>query len=477
MDVMMLGAVELSAKIAAREISCRELMIATLDRIARINPTINAIINLRERAELLAEADACDVELARGQSRGWMHGMPQAVKDLAATKGLVTTLGSPAFKNNVPLEDSIHVARVREAGAIIIGKTNTPEFGLGSHTYNTLFGATGNAYDPTKSAGGSSGGAAAALAARLLPVADGSDMMGSLRNPAAFNNIIGFRPSYGRVPAAPAPEIFMHDLATNGPMGRCVADVAALLATQAGYDPRSPHSLAGDGSEFRNITASDPKGLRIGWLGDLGGHLPFEAGILDLCRDALGSFADLGCDIEDASTGFDMERLWRAWITLRGATVAHDLRALYKDRAKRDMLKPEAIWEIENGLKLSAADLFEASETRSAWYRAVSKLFDRYDFLVLPAAQVFPFDIAETWPRAIAGKTMDTYHRWMEVVVPVSILGLPTLALPAGFGDGGLPMGIQLIGRPRDDGAVLSLGAAYEAVTDWANRLPSIAKA
>lgn len=476
MDLMMLGAVDLSAKIAAREISCRELMLATLARIEQINPKINAIISLRDGDALLAEADACDLELARGHSRGWMHGIPQAIKDLAATKDIVTTLGSPAFKSFMPPEDSVHVARVREAGAILIGKTNTPEFGLGSHTYNPLHGATGNAYDPSKSAGGSSGGAAAALAARLLSVADGSDMMGSLRNPAAFNNVIGFRPSYGVVPAAPAPDVYLHDLATNGPMGRSVADVAALLATQAGYDPRAPQSLPGDGSEFRTVRPTDTKGIRIGWLGDLGGHLPFEPGILDLCKAALGTFSDMGCSIEDASSGFDMERLWQSWNTLRQATVASNLKALHADPAKRKLLKPEAIWEIEAGQAHSAADIFEASEARSAWYRAVTKLFDQYDYLVLPSAQVFPFAVEETWPREIGGRTMDTYHRWMEVVVPVSILGLPALALPAGFGGkDGLPMGIQLIGRPRADAAVLSLGAAYEAATDWLGRLPTIA--
>lgn len=473
-DITDLGAVELSAAIHAREVSCREVMAATLARIERLNPAINAVISLRDGDDLLKEAEGCDAELAKGASRGWMHGMPQAVKDLAATKGLTTTLGSPNFRDFVPVEDSIHVARVRDAGAIIAAKTNTPEFGLGSHTYNTLFGATRNPWDTTKSAGGSSGGAAAALAARLLPVADGSDMMGSLRNPAAYNNVVGLRPTYGTVPGGPAPEIFHHDLATNGPMGRSVADVAALLATQAGYDPRVPQSLAGDGSAFRDLAPGDARGLRIGWLGDLGGYLPMEDGILDLCRGALGVLEDLGAAVSEASTGFDMDRMWRSWTTLRSATVAHDLRALHADPEKRALLKPEAIWEIENGQKISAADIFEASEARSAWYRAVQKLFERFDYLVLPAAQVFPFAVEETWPKTVAGKSMDTYHRWMEVVVPASLIGLPVLALPAGFGANGLPMGFQLIGRPRADAALLSLGMAYEAATDWLGKRPPL---
>ncbi|WP_346432296.1 amidase family protein [Breoghania sp. L-A4] len=267
----------------------------------------------------------------------------------------------------------------------------------------------------------------------------------------------------------------MHDLSTNGPMGRSVADVAALFATQAGYDPRSPQSLPGDGSEFSTLARCEPKGLRIGWLSDLGGHLPFEPGVLELCEAALGAFTDLGCTVDHAATGFDMERVWRSWVTLRHALVAGDQRAAYDDVAKRALLKPAAIWEIESGRALSAADIFTASSDRSAWYRAVSRLFETYDCLVLPSAQLFPFDVTLDWPHEIAGRTMDTYHRWMEVVVPASLLGLPTLALPAGFSASGLPMGFQLIGRPRADAQVLSLGATYEAATDWLTRMPALA--
>lgn len=472
MDLTSLGARELSALIHARKVSCAEVMEATLARIACVNPAINAIISLRPEEDLMAEARALDGELTEGRSRGWMHGIPQAIKDLAATRDIVTTQGSPVFKGFVPPEDAVHVERVRDAGAILIGKTNTPEFGLGSHSYNPLFGVTRNPWDTSRSAGGSSGGAGAALAMRLLPVADGSDMMGSLRNPAAFNNIVSLRPSFGRVPAAPAPNVFTPGLSTDGPMGRSVGDVAALFATQAGFDPRAPQSLPGDGSEFRDIAPRDPKGIRIGWLGDLDGYLPFEPAILDLVRKALAVFTDMGCVVEEAAPRFNMERAWKAWCVLRQSVVASSLKTIHADPARRDLLKPEAIWEIENGLRHTATDFFAASSERSAWHRAVTRLFAHYDYLVLPSAQVFPFPAEWTWPKEIAGRTMDTYHRWMEVVVPASLLGLPVLALPAGFGPAGLPMGFQLIARPHADRDVLALGAAYENATDWLKMTP-----
>ena len=237
-EIIAMDAAELSSAIRTRKVSCREVMQAYLDQIDRVNPKVNAIVSLRDRDAVLAEADERDRELAGGYYRGWMHGFPQAPKDLAATVGLPTTLGSPIFRDTIPPEDAIVVERIKKSGAIIIGKTNVPEFGLGSHTYNNVFGTTLNAYDQTKTAGGSSGGAAVALALRMLPVADGSDMMGSLRNPAAYNNIFGFRPSLGRVPLAPTPEIFYQQLATEGPMARTVTDLAMLLSTQAGYDER-----------------------------------------------------------------------------------------------------------------------------------------------------------------------------------------------------------------------------------------------
>jgi amidase len=422
---------------------------------------------------LLAQADERDRQLARGESCGWMHGFPLAVKDLAQTAGIVTTLGSPIFRGHVPVADSLVVERMRRAGAIIIGKTNTPEFGLGSNTYNTVYGTTLNPYDPTRSAGGSSGGAAVALALRMLPVADGSDMGGSLRNPAGWNNVYGFRPSFGRVPKLPEFDLFGQQLGVEGPMARTAADLARLLAIQAGPDARAPLSLLEDPAFFADPLKSPAHGLRIGWLGSLDGHLALEPGIAEVCGDALKTLESIGCVVEPTSLGFDPERLWQAWITLRSMLAGGALSAHYQDPKRRDLLKPEAIWEVEQGLTRTAHDIYRASVARSDWYRAALALFEGFDFLALPSAQLFPFDLHSRWPAEIAGRTMDTYHRWMEVVVPATMAGLPAVSVPAGFGGAlGLPIGLQLIGRPRADHAVLQLAHAYDQATDWVRRAP-----
>ena len=472
MSIVELDAIALSRAIHARQVSCHEVMQAYLAQIERFNPRVNALVSLRSQEEVLAEARACDQELDRGHSRGWMHGMPQAIKDLAATRGLRTTLGSPLFAEQIPAEDAISVARVRASGAIIIGKTNVPEFGLGSQTYNTLFGTTGNAYDPTLIAGGSSGGAAVALALRMLPVADGSDMMGSLRNPAAFNNVFGLRPSQGRVPYGPAPELFVQQLATEGPMGRSVADVARLLSIQAGYDPRVPLSLKDDPSLFAESLQRDFKGVRLGWLGDYSGYLAMDDGVLSLCESALADFSALGCEVESCQPDFSLECLWQTWLVHRHWLVQGSLGAAYADPQKRALLKPEAQWEVEGGLRLSAADVFQASVSRSEWYRALGKLFERYDFLLLPTAQVFPFDAQQPWPRLVGGREMDTYHRWMEVVIGPTLAGLPSMSVPVGFNPQGLPMGLQIIGPAQADRAVLQLAYAHEQLTRWVRRCP-----
>jgi amidase len=468
-DITDLSALALSAAIAARRLDCRSVMAAYLSRIEAINPRLNAIVSLRPAEALLAEAEAADRALAAGEYRGWLHGIPFAVKDLSEAKGILCSFGSANYADFVPDYDDIHVERIRASGAIVIGKTNAPEMGLGSHSYNPVFGVTRNPYDQNKSAGGSSGGAAAGLAARLLPVADGSDMMGSLRNPAGFNNVVGFRPSFGRVPSLNT-ELFLGQLAVNGPMGRSVADVAALLATQAGYDPRDPLSLADE--DLSLDAALDLSGVRIGWLGDFDGYLPFEPGVLELCHASLGVLRRLGCRVEEVPARFDMAQLWQTWRTLRHFLVANGQAADYADPARRARMKPEMIWEIENGQTLSASQVYAASLGRSAWLRHVSGLFETYDFLVLPSAQVFPFDADLDWPKAIAGRAMDTYHRWMEVVIGPTLAGLPAAAMPAGFGANGLPAGIQIIGRLRADREVLAVAAAYERATDWLGRHP-----
>lgn len=447
-------------RLRRREISSVELATASLDRIEALNPTWNAIVSPRPRSEVLAEARQADEALARGQEAGALHGLPIAIKDLSATGGLRTTYGSPLFADHVPQSDDLSVARIRAAGAIIVGKTNVPELGLGSHTYNPVHGATRNAFDPTRSAGGSSGGAAVALALGLLPIADGSDMGGSLRNPAAYNNVFGLRPSQGLVPATPSHDPFYAQLGIVGPMGRSPADLAMLLGVLAGYDPRAPLSLDGSAWPDEALSAAT-HAPRVAWFGDLGGHLPVEPGILDLCEAALADLDGAGWTIEPAVPAFDWESLWQSFVVLRQFNVFGRWVDVYADAAKRAMMKPEMRWEIEGGAALDAATLARAMQVRGAWYAAVLPLFKRYNALALPTAQLFPFPVEWTWPREIAGREMDAYHRWMEVVVPGTMSGCPTINVPAGFDAVGRPMGLQLIGQPRGDHELLALAARF----------------
>jgi len=472
-EIVAADAVTLSRWIRTRQVSCREVMVAYLAQIDRVNPQVNAIVTLQDREQLLAQASERDRQLAAGRVMGWLHGIPQAPKDLAATAGIVTTQGSPLFKDYVPKTDAVIVERARRHGAVLIGKTNTPEFGLGSHTYNSVFGTTLNAYDARWCAGGSSGGAAVALATHMLPVADGSDMMGSLRNPAAFNNVFGLRPSQGRVPYGPTGEVFVQQLGYEGPMGRTVADVAMLLSVQAGFDARVPLSLDDDPQRFTHGLKRDFKGTRIGWLGDLNGYLATEPGVMPLCESALKSFEALGCRIDAVQPAYSPEALWKTWLTLRHFTIANAAGPLYQDPAKRALMKPEALWEIEGGLGLKADEVWAASVQRTRWYQSLLALFQQHDYLVLPSAQVFPFDAQQHWPREINGRAMDTYHRWMEVVVGPTLAGLPVLNVPAGFSAAGQPMGLQVIGKPRQDFEVLQLGHAYEQAAPWVRRRPS----
>jgi amidase len=465
----------LSSAIHARQISCREAMLACLTRVDALNPAFNAIVSRVAHDPLLAQADTCDRELANGASRGWMHGFPLAVKDLSAVAGIALTKGSPLLRNNIPTHDDLMVQRLKSAGAIVIGKTNTPEFGLGSHTYNTVFGTTRNAYDPTCCAGGSSGGAAVALALRMVPVADGSDMMGSLRNPAAFNNLFGLRPSMGRVPDGPASDSWVAQLGTTGPMARTVEDLARLLAVQAGRDDRVPLSIAGQWPGAPLDLTLDLRSTRIGWLGDLGGYLPVENGILPLCERALARLAADGCQVEPIAPAFDPHMAWQTWLTWRRWLVTASLGPYWDDPLQRAQLKPEAAWEVEQGQQLSARAVSQASADRSRLYQQLLSMFAHHDFLALPSAQVWPFDADVPWPRQVAGRTMDTYHRWMEVVIYATLAGLPVVSVPVGFDSRGLPMGMQLIGRPQADLSVLRMAQAHaERSVDILARRPDV---
>jgi len=465
-----LDGLALSRAIHAREVSCRAVMSAYLARIHRLNPVFNAIVNLAPDEVLLAQADACDAELAAGQSRGWMHGMPQAIKDTGHAAGFPTTLGCVLLKDAMPKEDGLMAARMRAAGCIVIGKTNMPELGLGSHSFNDLFGTTLNAWDPAVTAGGSSGGAGVALAQRLLPVADGSDFMGSLRNPAAWANIFGLRPSQGRVPLWPAADTWVAQPGTEGPMARTVADLAKLLSTQAGFDPRTPLAIAEGPQDFAvprgEAALAGLRGLRVGWLGDLGGHLATDEGLLPVVEQGLARMAAHGAVVEPTPLGFSTEALWQAWLVWRRALVAPKVAALLALPGAREAIKTEALWEHRQGASLGFLDFMAASEVRTAFLQHLLGLFQRFDVLALPATQVWPFPVGQRWPRRIAGRTMDTYHRWMEATLYATFAGLPAISVPAGFhANGRWPAGLQLIGRPQGDAALLRVAAGCEAAS------------
>jgi amidase len=460
-----MSALALSKAIHNKQVSCREVMQAYLKQIETYNPASNAIVSLAPQDALLAQADERDAQLGRGQSMGWMHGLPQAVKDLLDVQGFRTSHGSPLTPLTPAGKDSLMAARMRAAGCIMIGKTNTPEFGLGSHTFNEVFGATRNAWDPSKTAGGSSGGAAVALAQRMLPVADGSDFMGSLRNPAGWNHVFGMRPSQGRVPRPSLPDVFIAQLGTEGPMARSVSDMAMLLSTQAGYDARAPLSIQESGAAFAQSLDASMKGKRVGWLGNLNGYLPMESGVLEVCQDALKVLETTGCSVDTTHLGMQPEEIWDAWLVWRKALAGASTGAYAHLPNWREKVKPEAQWEYDQSLDLTGTQLMKASAARTRYYQSMIDLFESFDVLAIPAAQVWPFDIKERWPQNIAGRSMDTYHRWMEVVIYPTFAGLPAISVPAGFSAQGLPMGLQLIGKPKGDFELLQVAHAYEMAT------------
>lgn len=472
-EITDMSASALSSGIKKKYVSCVEVMQAYLRHIHKYNPTYNAIISMRSADELMAEARQADEDLARDRYRGWMHGFPHAVKDLADVKGLPTSQGSPILAGKIATQDSVVAASIRDAGAIFIGKTNTPEFGMGSQTYNSVFGATGSAYNPDLTAGGSSGGAASGLGTRMLPVADGSDMMGSLRNPGAYNNVIGFRPTYGRIPEGGGGDLFYFQLPVSGPMGRNTEDTIRLMTTIAGSADNEPLSLRDELPTASEFGARRIKGLRVGWLGNYDGYLEMEPGVLDLCEASLKSLSAQGAVVEPCKPDYDMSRLWKTWLTLRHWRSGA-VRALYDNEKTRAQLKPEVIFEIEGSFDLSGQDIHEAGAARSDWFRAMRALFDKYDVLVLPTAQVFPFSKDTHWPKTINDREMETYHRWMEIVIGSTLASLPTVNVPVGFDKKGRPMGMQVIGPFGADRSVLEFALAYENVTDHLNERPKL---
>ena len=466
-DVCFRPATELARSMAAREVSAAEVMDAHLARIEEVNPTLNAIVTLLPEMARRG-AEAADAAITRGETLGPLHGLPVAHKDLTWTRGVRTTFGCRAFEHFVPDEDALIVERLRAAGAITIGKTNTPELGAGSQTFNAVFGATHNPYDTTKTCGGSSGGAAVALAAGMVPLADGSDLGGSLRNPASFCNVVGFRPSPGRVPIWPNQAAWF-PLGVQGPMARTVTDVALMLSAIAGPDARAPISLAEPGTIFGLPLDRDVAGTRVAWSRDLGG-LPVDARVTAVVDSGRATFERAGCAVEDAEPDMrgaaDVFRVWRAWYfeLCYGALLDEH----------RDVLKDTVVWNIEEGRRLTGPRLGQAARDWTTLLDRVRRFLERYDFLVLPVSQVPPFDIDQPYVTEINGVEMETYLDWMSSCACISVLGLPAISVPCGFTDDGLPVGVQIVGRQHDDLGVLRLAYAFEQLNGAGRRRPAL---
>jgi amidase len=445
----------MARRIRAKDLSAREVMIAHLDRIAQVNPRVNAIVTLVADRAMAQAADA-DEALARGDDVGPLHGLPIAHKDLQLTKGIRTTFGSPIFTRFVPDQDSLIVERLRAAGAIAVGKTNTPEFGAGSQTFNPVFGSTLNPYDQTKTCGGSSGGAAVALACGMLPIADGSDMGGSLRNPASFCNVVGLRPSPGRVPTWPAADAWS-TLSVDGPMARTVADIALILSAIAGPDARSPLALATPGRAFAAPLARDVRGMRVAWWKTLGGA-PVDPRVRDAVNAQRTVFESLGCCVSDAEPDFSdfdaVFKIVRALAFLIGVAP--------RVERHRDLVKDTILWEIGRGEQLTPAEIAWAHVKRSELYHRMRQFMERYDVFVLPTVQVPPFDVNQPYPTEIDGVKMDTYIDWMQSCYFISIVGNPAISVPCGFTPEGLPVGVQIVARHQDDFGVLQIAHAFE---------------
>jgi amidase len=466
--VCFMSAVEMARLIRAKKLSAREAVAAHLKQIERVNPRVNAIVTLV--AEMAEESAAkADEMQARKEKLGPLHGLPVAHKDLLETRGIRTTFGSPLYKDYVPTEDDIVVERMRRAGAITIGKTNTPEFGSGSQTFNEVFGATRNPYDVTKTCGGSSGGAAVALACGLAPVASGSDTGGSLRNPAAFCNVVGFRPSIGQVPN-PKAAFAWSTLTTSGCLGRSVADLAFALSTIAGPDSRAPLSIQESGARFARPLDRSFKGVRVAWFKDLGG-VPFDPKVRVVVDGHRKTFESLGCVVEEAEpdfapaeTAFRMLRAWNTANTYRARMQEHP-------DAFKDTLKGE----IEEGLRLTAADLGNAETAHSQLWRRFQAFLEEYEYFVLPTTQVPPFDVDTPYPTEIAGVKFGNYIDWMKSCWYISATANPAASVPGGFTPEGLPVGVQIVGRNREDFSVLQMAHAFEQATGFGKRRPIIA--
>lgn len=465
-----MNAITLAGMLRRREVSAREVIAAHIGRIEAVDTAVNAVVT-RCFEQAMAKAAVADQALARGEPPGLLHGLPVAHKDLAETAGVRTTYGSPLFADHVPDFDALVVARMSGAGAISLGKTNTPEFGAGSHTVNRVFGATRNPFDLSRSAGGSSGGAAAALAARMICLADGGDLGGSLRNPASFCNVVGLRPSPGRVPTWPLSDV-ADTFAVHGPMARTVADAALLLAVLSGPDPRVPFALDTPPPELAEpggvarLLARDMRGLRVAWSADLG--LPVEAAVRNVLAPARQVLADLGCEVVDAAPDLSgADELFRAWRAFRFATVHGPL--LHEHRGQ---LGPNVAWNTEQGVALTTDELIRATTLRATLAQRISDFFSGIEVLACPVSQVVPFDVTLDWVHEIDGTAQHTYLDWMASCYLISATGLPAISVPAGFTPDGLPVGLQLVGRWQADWPLLAVAHAFEAATGYGKVAP-----
>ncbi|MEZ4681734.1 MAG: amidase [Caldilineaceae bacterium] len=467
-DLCFLTATTLAQKIRAKELSAVEVMDAHLAQIDHVNPVVNAIVTL-DRELAMRGAKAADAALARGDAVGPLHGLPVAHKDLVETKGMRTTKGSPLFKDFVPEVNALLVDRLQGAGALTIGKTNTPEFGAGSQTFNPVFGATLNPYDTDYTCGGSSGGAAVALATGMLPIADGSDTGGSLRNPANFCNVVGFRPSPRRVPVWPN-SMGWFPISVKGPMARTVQDVALMLQALAGPDPRSPIGNREPGSVFARPLDRDFKGTRIAWSHDLG-SFPVDPRITTVIDGQRSAFETIGCLVEEGEPNFsdadEVFKVLRAWAFELAYT---DLIAQH-----RDQIKETVIWNAEEGQKLTGPQISRAEMKRTQLYHRVREFMETYEYLILPVSQVPPFPVTQEYITEINGVQMETYIDWMKSCYFITVTGLPAISVPCGFTPEGLPVGVQIVGRHEDDFGVLQLAYAFQEATGFWQQHPAVA--
>ncbi|UPO78724.1 amidase [Arthrobacter sp. Helios] len=480
-----MSAAALSSALRSRAISAREALAAHLAQIEAVNPQINAVITLDPEGAL-ALAAAADQRAAaagrQGEELPLLHGLPMTHKDTHNTKGLRTTQGSVLFQDFVPDADDLIIARLKAAGVVTTGKSNVPEFAAGSHTFNEVFGTTTNPYAPDRSAGGSSGGAAAALAARIQPISDGSDMGGSLRIPASFCNVVGFRPSAGTVPAWPAKDLWSW-LGRSGPMAREVADIALMLQAIAGP---VPGSLTGSGGRlgfragypsigpevFAQPLERDLTGLRVAWTPDFGLGIPVEKEVLRVLEAQLAVFAELGADVTQACPDLrDADLVFR---NTRALEFVQNLGDLVREHP--ESIKPEVRWNVEQGWALTGQDVADTAVARTRLELKVQEFFTGYDVLLAPAAQVLPFDAAQRYPASINGEELPTYLDWMRSACLISATGLPALSMPAGFSASGLPVGLQMVMNHGEDFALLQVAHAFEQATGYARRVPDLAQ-